>query len=331
MSQVCIVTDFNEDWFTDTFKGGKTNSITGDKGGGKTHFAVWIIPVLISLGIDVFTNILFKRCVSIDPETGRKKFVEDYPPHIQKVESLTELLKKICQQLIENPYQGFVFFWDELQNSLSAYDWNTELFKVIIKLISISRKFGLDDVKLKISGGFCLVVMSPSFYRGIPAGIREELDNAFLKDEEIYDAFMKQFPDGRIYDQKEIVFYKKGRRKILNDRVFGEIIEVGTCDICDEAGCGVGDFVFAQKGFAFLELGQFDNGKKMGMPEFHDFLQHTSKVLPEDMPKTVLEYLEGKLNDCIVCGKKTPNPKYCCRECKNKDYYDNKKKSLNES
>jgi len=199
------------------------------------------------------------------------------------------------------------------------------LFRVIIKFISISRKFGLDDVKMKIYGGICLVVMSPSFYRGIPAGIREELDSAFLKDEELYDAFMKMFPDGRIYDQKEIVFYKKGRRKILNDRVLGEIIEVGTCDLCDENSCGVGDIVYAQKGFAFLDLGQFDNGKKMGMKEFQEFLNYSSKALPDDLPNAVLTYLKGTTNKCIVCGNDTPNPKYCGRECENKAYYQKKK------
>jgi hypothetical protein len=93
--------------------------------------------------------------------------------------------------------------------------------------------------------------MSPSFYRGIPAGIREELDNAFLKDEELYEYFMKQHPDGRIYDLKELVFYKHGRRNILNEKTIGEVLKVGTCSLCDEKNCDVGDIVFAQKGFAW--------------------------------------------------------------------------------
>lgn len=322
------MTEFNKQWIVDTFKGGKTNSITGDKGGGKTHYAVWLMPVLLSLGIEILTNILFKKCVGMD-EKGRKKFEEFYPPHVHKVEDLTELLKKISKILLKNPYQPLVFFWDELQNSLSAYDWNTELFRAIIKFLSISRKFGLDDPNSSIPGGLCVIVMSPSFARGIPAGIREELDHAFLKDEEIYELFMQRFPDGRIYDPKEIVFYKRGKRNILNPNTYGEVMEVGTCKLCDEINCEVGDIVYAQKGFAFIEFGQFDNGKKMDLEEFKEFLNYTSKVLPEDLPKAILEYLKGHMNKCLNCGGDTPNPKFCCDACKQQYYYYEKKKKNN--
>jgi len=288
-----LATEFNKQWFSNTFKGGKTNSITGDKGGGKSHLAVWIMYILITLGFEVYTNILFKKCVSID-EHGRKRFVEFYPPNIHKVISLTELIKKICQNLKDNPYQASVFFWDEMQNSLSAYDWNTEMFRAIIKFFSISRKFGLDDYKKNTAGGLCVTVMSPSFYRGIPKAIREELDAAFLKDEELYDLFMRYYPDGDPVDLKEIVFYKKGRRNILNPKSIGEILGVGTCQLCDERSCNVGDIVFAQKGFSFLEFGKFDNGKRMDLKAFADFLSFSSKIIPDDLPSEILEYLKGE-------------------------------------
>jgi len=320
------MTEFNEDWLRKTFKGGKTNSISGDKGGGKTHLAVLFIAILKALGFEVFTNILFKKCVSID-KNGRKKFVEAYPEGIHKVESLTDLLKQICQILMNDPYKPSVFFWDELQNSLSAYDWNTELFRAIIKFLSITRKFGLDDNKRNISGGLCVTVMTPSFYRGIPKAIREELDSAFMKDEELYELFMKMFPDGKIYDQKEICFYKRGRRNILNEYNLGEIFEVGTCNLCDEDKAKVGDIVYAQKGFSFLEFGKFDTGKKLKLDDFNDFLNYTSKAIPEDLPKCVLDYLKGDMNKCIICGNETPNPKYCSRKCKNKAYYESHKMS----
>ena len=109
------MTEFDEAWLKEAFKSGKTNSITGDKGGGKSHLAVWFMFLLHSLGFDVYTSILFKKCVSID-KNGRKKFVEDYPEGIYKVESLTDLLKKICKNLLDDPYRPSVFFWDELQN-----------------------------------------------------------------------------------------------------------------------------------------------------------------------------------------------------------------------
>jgi len=286
------LTKFDKEWCTDTFQSGKTNCITGDKGGGKTHFAVWMITALIQLGFEVYTNILFKKCTGVD-ENGRKQFVEAYPLHVTKVVSLTDLIKKICKNLLINPYQRSVFFWDEIQNSLSAYDWNTELFKALIKFISVSRKFGLDDYKNKINGGLCVVVMSPSFYRGIPAGIREELDNAFLKDEELYEWFMRNYPDGRFYNLKELVFYKHGRRNILDDRTIGEPLEVGTCSLCDERNCKVGEYVYSQKAFGFLEFGSFDNGKEMKLKDFQDFLGYASLYLPEDLPEKILEYLKG--------------------------------------
>lgn len=318
------MTVFNEMWLKQTFKSGRTNSMTGDKGGGKTHLAVLIMFILLKLGFNVYTNILFKRCVSID-KNGRKKFVEDYPPGIQKVESLTDLLRKVCLNLLDDPYKPSVFFWDELQNSLSAYDWTTELFKAIIKFLSITRKFGLDDKERDINGGICVTVMSPSFYRGIPKAIREELDNAFMKDEELYEYFMKRYPDGRIYSLKEVCFYKHGRRNILNERSVGEIFKVDTCSLCDETTCKVGDIIFAQKGFAFLEFGKFDTGKKLTMGDFNEFLNFTSKSIPDELPGKVLSYLKGKMNTCINCGNETPNPKFCNESCRQKYNYKNKK------
>ena len=69
---------------------------------------------------------------------------------------------------------------------------------------------------------------------------------------------------------------------------------------------------------------RIDDRMKMDLEEFKEFLNYTSKVLPEDLPNAILEYLKGKMNKCIVCGKETPNPKYCSRECKNKAYYQQK-------
>lgn len=319
------MTVFDDKWLIKTFKSGRTNSITGDKGGGKSHLAVWLMYLLIILGFEVYTNILFKKCVSIDSQ-GRKKFVECYPPHVHKVVSLVDLIKKICTNLIKNPYQPSVFFWDELQNSLSAYDWNAQLFRGIFKFLSISRKFGLDDSKNDITGGLCVVVMSPSFFRGIPKAIREELDHAFLKDEELYDLFVSAFPDGEPPDVKEIVFYKKGKRNILNPRSIGEILGVGTCDLCDDVNCKVGDIVYAQKGFSFLDFGCFDNKKEMDLEGFTSFLNYASKIIPDDLPKAVLEYLKGGINKCEYCGNETPNPKFCCEQCKQNWHYHNKKK-----
>lgn len=312
-----VITGFSKTELAEIYRSGRTNSITGDKGGGKSHLAVWHMDLLRDMDFIIFTNILFKKLVKINPD-GTKKFIEEYPRNIIKVESLTDLLKKVALELVKNPYRRFVFFWDELQNSLSSYEWNTDLFKAIIKFFSITRKFGQD--KKDINGGLAVTVMSPSFYRGIPKGIREELNNAFLKDEEFYERFMSKFPDGKQYNLKQIVFHKKGKRTILDDKQIGDIKEVGTCSICDEQHVQVGDIIYAQKGYSFLKLGRLDNGAEMDLHRFNDFLDFTSKKLPEELPQAVLEYLHGNMNNCSICGKETTNPKYCCDACKQKAY-----------
>lgn len=321
--KVIKLTDFNKDWVISTFKSGRTNSITGDKGGGKSHFAVWMMRILTLIGFKVYTNILFKQCIGFE-KGGRPIYEENYPDSVEKVESLVDLIKKVCVNLLDNPYQPSVFFWDELQNSLSAYDWNTVLFRVIIKFLSITRKFGLDHPADILEGGLCIVVMSPSFYRGIPKGIREELDHAFFKDEELYDMFMSYFPDGKQFHVKEIVFYKKGKRSILNDKSIGEVMKVGTCPWCDTRSIGKNDIVYAQKGFSHLKLGTFDNGREMKLEDFESFLDYTSKVIPDRLPEKALKYLKGTMHKCEVCGTETTNPKYCSESCNDKAYYKRK-------
>lgn len=319
-----IIRHFGDSQFPDIYKTGRTNAITGNKGGGKTHLAVWHMRKLREQGFKIYTNIIFKRCTKVYEKNGQiiREFEEDYPEGIEKVDSLVGLLKAVAMGLKKNPYQRSVFFWDEIQNSLNAYDWNTQLFKALQRFLSITRKFGQDDPSKKTAGGICVTVMTPSFERGMPKGIREELDFGFLKDEELYEKFIQDYPDGKQYSLKKIVFSKKGRRSIMNMNSIGVPYEVGTCDLCDEANVKEGEYVYAQKGFSFLSFGSFDSGKEMDMNAFKDFLMYTSKALPEDLPDAVIEYLKGDLHKCEApgCDKMTTNPKYCSDACKQRAY-----------
>lgn len=234
---------------------GNTIAISGRRGGGKTHLAVWLIEYFLSRGWKVFTNILFMRRTG----PGEMDFEEAYPDGVIKIKSMAEMYYWAATLLKKNRYQRIAVVRDEAQNYIVAFRSNSTLEVEMFRCEGDYRKFNI-----------CSIYITPTFDY-IPKSIRTEYVKAhWYKLDNANDRSLFEF---------EVIGLEPVPVKIGVSKYNKPWSDVK-----------IGEYVYDHMSSAVMTLGTV-GGKDFDIAEFRKYY---GDCLSPRMPDTILEYFRIK-------------------------------------
>lgn len=239
----------------ETHKAGNTIAITGQRGGGKTHLAVWLIEWLVKRGWIVLTNILFMKRVG----TGEYDFIEEYPPNIIKIRSMAEMYYYAAMILKENRKAKIAVVRDEAQNYIIAFKANSQMEVELFRSEGDYRKFNILSVYL-----------TPTFDY-LPKGIREQYIKAhYFKIEEV--------PHKGIFGFS--AFHSKPA-----------VVRIGLGEWARPYELvPVGGYVYDTLASASMDMGKV-GGREFDIIDFRNY--YSGRIFTE-IPNAILEYFRAK-------------------------------------
>lgn len=238
----------------------------GKKRTGKSHILVlltWYAHAI--LDAEVLTNMVFKQ------RQPDGKFKLAYPPGVTYCNTLLDVMIHTAR-IVNTTNKNIVIVMDEIQNFMSAYEWNTPMgrdFVIYLGIISKLRQtyiLATPDIKM--------------FPRGIRDPDADVATALFYKDiEHTYDFNAKA---GATYRSKEIVFLERpGCKK--------EVWEIGVCPWArDESTVLVGEFVYDHlvpgSRFSLGTIGDYTF-------DFRDVIAKVEHTIAEEIPGKLVEYV----------------------------------------
>jgi hypothetical protein len=243
----------------------------GKKRTGKSHILIFLTWYAVAvLNCEVLTNMVFKRRLP-DGDPSGKKFILEYPPGVTYCNTLLDVMLHTVR-IMNTSDKNVIVVMDELQNFMSAYEWNSPLGKDFVIFLGIISKLrqtyilATPDIKM--------------FPRGIRDPDADVATALMYKDiEHTYDFNSKA---GTMYTSKEIIFLERpGCKK--------EIWEVGMCPWTlpeDQVPIGqiVYDHLVPGSRFSLGTLGDYTF-------DFRDVVAKVEHVTSEDIPGKLIEYV----------------------------------------
>ena len=221
--------------------------------------------------MEVLTNMVFKKRLPDNHPSGRMFEGPVYPPGVTYCNSLLDVMLHTAR-IINTSQKNIFIVMDEIQNFMSAYEWNSPLgrdFVIYLGIISKLRQtymLATPDIKM------------------FPRGIRDpdaDVATALLyKDiEHTYDFNLKA---GTGYKSKEVVFVERpGCKK--------EVWEIGLCPwAMPEEQVKVGNFVYDHlvpgSRFTLGKIGDYEF-------DFRDVIAKVEHTIAEAIPGKLIEYV----------------------------------------
>lgn len=246
--------------------------VGGKKRSGKSHLLAWLAwYAATQLNCIVLTNMVYKKKVG-PPEQGwpHGKFVMEYPPNVHYCNSLLDVMIWTAD-IITTTDKTILIIMDEIQNFMSAYEWNSPLAKDFVIFLGIISK-------LKQA----YILATPDISK-FPLGIRDPAADVatalFYKDiEHTYDFNAKA---DTLYKAKELVFVER-------EGCAKDIWEIGICEwAMHEAQVEIGGYVYDHlvPGSRF-ELGTAGDYEF----DFKDIIEATEHRMAEEIPGKLVEF-----------------------------------------
>ncbi len=272
---------------------GTTVGCIGKRGKGKTHWLVICIEILVALGYEVMTNILFQECIAI--KNGNPIYKEKYPEHVHKVTTFADMVRTMIPILEANRDTPIALFWDECQNFMHSYRAVGRIAFSILQFHGIARKFNL-----------VMVEITPTL-AGIVGDVQKHYMD-FLFDKSITLTYEYNKMNGTKHDPKELVFLKTMEQHFAGFPGLPIKVPIGKMAM-PKGKHKVGRIYYDHLASGDFDMGTLDNGEPFVLK---DFTKCISNVISQEVPEQMKKYMAGIPLTELLASKMIPTK---CRTC----------------
>ncbi len=282
------------------FAEGMTSVIVGARGWGKTTIAMVFAYWCLQNGYHVLSNIICKKCISIDEtrfytkkglrNQHKRVFSKEqfYPKNYHKVTSFADAFGWIGDLLMKDPESKIVFIIDEgaiaIGSTESVMSRNIRSF---FQFLTLARKFRTSTLVISVSLGLLAKRLRETEFGFLAAIIRKDIDalttygRQAIKSKKAggqgipkRDLFVLEWPEYQRYPGDVDLFH---------------VSPIGLPLAKPEAYAEVGEIVFDTNASADLTLGVYPGTQNQF--DLRAMITYISDCTSEQIPERIMEFL----------------------------------------